>query len=235
VAEICRAAPQVGEEGIGHVRAASVGKSEVSEKSEEALGIRHMRSVWTATTVSALAVVASRWAYRRLVAGDLVIDLSIGRTIRPLGPIDARIEAPRELVFDVIAAPYLASPPSSLADKIQVLECSQEMVLAAHRTPVRDGLLATTVETVRFERPGAVHFRLLRGPVPHVIERFELTEDGNATLFHYEGELGADLWAVGRWWGDLVARRWEEAVRGSIAEITRIAEMRAERHSPGPA
>jgi hypothetical protein len=190
----------------------------------------HMRSVLTASTVGVLAVVASRWGYRRLVTGDLVMDLSIGRTIRPLGPIDSRIEAPRELVFDVIAAPYLASPPSSLAEKIQVLELSEGMVLAVHRTPVREGLVATTVETVRFERPGAIYFRLLRGPVPHVIERFELTEDEDATLFHYEGELGVDLWALGRWWGDLVARRWDAAVRGSVAEITRVAEMRAARH-----
>jgi hypothetical protein len=158
------------------------------------------------------------------------MDLSIGRTIRPLGPIDSRIEAPRELVFDVIAAPYLASPPSSLAEKIQVLERSEGMVLAVHRTPVREGLVATTVETVRFERPGAIYFRLLRGPVPHVIERFELTEDEDATLFHYEGELGVDLWALGRWWGDLVSRRWDAAVRGSVAQITRVAEMRAARH-----
>jgi hypothetical protein len=191
-----------------------------------------LRPVWLTSTVGALAVVASRWAYRRLVAGDLVIDLSIGRSIRPLGPIDARIEAPRELVFDVIAAPYLASQPSSLAEKIRVLERSDEMVLAAHRTPVRDGLVATTVETVRFERPGTVYFRLLRGPVPHVVERFELAEDGDATLFHYEGELGADLWAVGRWWGNLVALRWDDAVRGSVEEITRVAEMRAARHRP---
>jgi hypothetical protein len=190
----------------------------------------HMRSVLTASTVGVLAVVASRWGYRRLVTGDLVMDLSIGRTIRPLGPIDSRIEAPRELVFDVIAAPYLASPPSSLAEKIQVLERSEGMVLAVHRTPVREGLVATTVETVRFERPGAIYFRLLRGPVPHVIERFELTEDEDATLFHYEGELGVDLWALGRWWGDLVARRWDAAVRGSVAEITRVAEMRTARH-----
>jgi hypothetical protein len=189
-----------------------------------------MRSVLTASTVGVLAVVASRWGYRRLVTGDLVMDPSIGRTIRPLGPIDSRIEAPRELVFDVIAAPYLASPPSSLAEKIQVLERSEGMVLAVHRTPVREGLVATTVETVRFERPGAIYFRLLRGPVPHVIERFELTEDEDATLFHYEGELGVDLWALGRWWGDLVARRWDAAVRGSVAEIARVAEMRAARH-----
>ena len=74
------------------------------------------------------------------------------------------------------------------------------MVLAAQRTALGRGMVATTVETVRFERPVAVHFRLVRGPVPHVVERFELTEDGDGTLFHYEGELGADLWVVGRWW-----------------------------------
>ena len=190
----------------------------------------HVRPVLTASTVGVLAVVASRWAHRRLVTGDHVMDLSIGRTTRPLGPVDTRIEAPRELVFDVIASPYLASPPSSFAEKIQVLERSGEMVLAAHRTPIPEGLVATTVETVRFERPGAMYFRLLRGPVPHVIERFELTEDEDATLFHYEGELGVDLWALGRWWGDLVARRWDAAVRGSVAEITRVAEIRAARH-----
>ena len=201
------------------------------EVSDPGVPVR-LSSVWTASAVGAVTVVASRWAYQHLVAGDLMVDLSIGRSIRPLGPVDVRIEAPRELVFDVIAAPYLASPPRSLAEKIQVLERSEEMVLAAHQTPVRDGLVATTVETVRFERPGTVHFRLLRGPVPHVIERFELTEDGDATLFHYEGELGSDLWAVGRWWANLVAQRWEEVVRGSVAEIVRIAEMRAEHHGP---
>ncbi len=87
----------------------------------------------------------------------------------------------------MIGAPYVASPPASVAEKIQVVERSKEMVLAAHRTAVREGLVATTVETVRFERPDAIYFRLVRGPVPHVIERLELTEDEDATLFHYEG------------------------------------------------
>ncbi len=186
-----------------------------------------------AMTIGVLAAVAGRWTYRRIVAGDLGADLGIGRSVRALGPIDARIEAPRALVFDVIAAPYLGSMPASLKDKIEVLERSDSMVLAAHRTPVGGDLVATTVETVRFERPGVVHFRLLRGPVPHVVERFELTEDGDSTLFHYEGELGTDLWAAGRWWGDRVASRWEDAVRGSVTEVTRIAEMRAARRGPG--
>jgi catechol 2,3-dioxygenase-like lactoylglutathione lyase family enzyme len=35
--------------------------------------------------------------------------------------------------------------------------------------------------------------------------------------------------------GNLVAQRWDEVVRGSVAEIKRIAEMRAARHRPGRA
>jgi hypothetical protein len=122
--------------------------------------------MWRLGAVGALAVVAGRWIYRRLVAGDLVIDLSIGRTIRPLGPLDARIAAPRDLVFEVIAAPYLASPPSSVAEKIHVLEHSEEMVLAAHRTAVGSGMVATTVETVRFERPAPSTSGSSAGPFP---------------------------------------------------------------------
>jgi hypothetical protein len=92
------------------------------------------------------------------------------------------------------------------------------MVLAAHRTALGRGMVATTVETVRFERPVAVHFRLVRGPIPHVVERFELTEDGDGTLFHYEGELGAHLWVVGRWWGDRRRRTRRTARATTVGE-----------------
>jgi hypothetical protein len=41
--------------------------------------------------------------YRLLVRGALTVDLGIGRRVRPLGPIDRTIQAPREVVFEVIA------------------------------------------------------------------------------------------------------------------------------------
>ena len=58
----------------------------------------------------------------------------------------------------------------------------------------RLGLVAQTVETVRFTRPERVDFRLVRGPVPHVVEAFVLTEaaDGSGTRLAYDGEIGAD-------------------------------------------
>ena len=111
------------------------------------------------------------------------------------------IAAPRETVFDVIAA---CLTPRALGAKLEVLEHGSDMVLASF-TPLGAGLTATTVETVRFERPERVAFRLVRGPVPHVLETFELREMDGGTELEYRGELGTDLWRVGSWWGEHVA------------------------------
>lgn len=169
---------------------------------------------------------AAAGAYGLVVRGSLTIDLGIGRRLRPLGPLTVRIDAPRDVVFDVIAAPYLRRTPRALKGKLEVVERGADMVLAAHFTPV-GRLLATTLETVRFDPPGSVHFRLVRGPVPHVSETFELVETSDGTALAYAGELGTDLWALGRWWGDRVASRWEAAVESSFAAVKAEAERRA--------
>jgi hypothetical protein len=97
-------------------------------------------------------------AYVLVVRGALTLDLELGRRTRPLGPIELTIEAPPEVVFDVIAAPYLGKTPRAMQDKLNVLERGSDMVLAAHHTTVGK-LTTTTVETVRFERPERVTFR----------------------------------------------------------------------------
>jgi len=166
--------------------------------------------------------------YGLTVRGSLTLDLGIGRRLRPLGPMTWQIEAPREVVFDVISAPYLGRTPRALERKLKVLERGEDMVLAEHFTHA-SRFVTTTVETVRFERPGAVHFRLLRGPVPHVVESFQLRETEAGTELEYTGELGTDLWALGQWWGDIVARRWEATVRESLDAVKVEAERRAGR------
>src|ERR671913_1349884 len=139
--------------------------------------------------------------YIGLVTGACPLDLGVGRRVWPLGPQVVEMAAPREVVFDVIAEPYLGQAPRALADKLRVLERGSDMVLAAHFTPLggRLGLVAQTVETVRFIRPERVDFRLVRGPVPHVVEAFVLSEraGGTGTRLVYEGEIGADLWLLG--------------------------------------
>jgi hypothetical protein len=165
-------------------------------------------------------------AVRAAVRGQLTLDVGVGRSVRPLGPIAIRVVAPRGIVFDVAAAPYGPRAPKELRSHVDVLQRSPGMVLAAHRTPAgRD--IAVTVEGVVLERPERIGFRLVRGPVPHVVEEFVFDEVEGGTQLTYRGELGTDLWALGRAWGDRVAPAWEEAVRRSLEQIREAAERRA--------
>jgi hypothetical protein len=175
---------------------------------------------------SAGVALAGRGVYKLVARGQLTLDTGIGRRIRRLGPVDFRITAPRDVVFDVIALPYLDRTPRALQDELNVWERGSDMVLAAHITEVRCGA-TTTVETVRFERPGRIDFRVVRGPVPHVREAFLLYDEEPGTRLRWEGEIGTDFWAAGEWWGGRVARQWERAVRRSIASVTAEAERRA--------
>jgi hypothetical protein len=176
---------------------------------------------------AALAATAAAAGYLGLVTAAVPIDLGIGRRLRPLGPRAVVIGAPREVVFDVIAQPYLGRATRAMREKVHVLQAGSDMVLAAHRTPIRGRLVATTVETVRFTRPERVEFRLVRGPVPHVVEEFVLTERAGGTELTYRGELGTDLGPAGRRWGDLVARRWEHVVAETLDAVRTEAERRA--------
>jgi hypothetical protein len=164
--------------------------------------------------------------YALVLRGGLTLDLGLGRRVRPLGPLRIAIAAPPETVFDVVADPYLGRTPRALRAELEVLERGGDMVLAAHHTQV-GRLTATTVETVRFERPHRVAFRLVRGPVPHVVETYELRPVAAGTELEYAGELGADLWTLGSWWAHRVALPWERTVGRSLESIRAEAERRA--------
>jgi Polyketide cyclase / dehydrase and lipid transport len=161
----------------------------------------------------------------------LTLDIGVGRRLRPLGPIALDIAAPPDVVFDVIAGPYLGRTPRALRGKLEVVERGADLVLAAHFTRVAPGLTVTTVETVRFERPQRVSFRLIKGPVPHVLERYELRPSELGTALEYRGELGTDLWALGVAWGGVVAPSWERTVATSLDGIRTEAERIARRRS----
>ena len=178
--------------------------------------------------ISAAAVAGGvATGYALLVSGALTVDLGVGRRVRPLGPLRMHVEAGPETVFDVIAGPYLAKTPRAFADKLNVIVRGTDVVLAEHFTPVAFGLRATTVETVQFDRPQRISFRLVRGPVPYVTETYELHAVDHGTDFEYRGELGTDLWQAGQWWGRRVARSWERAVAHSLDGIKVEAERRA--------
>jgi len=180
-----------------------------------------------------LAAMAAGLVFVLVATGRLTLDTGLGRRTRPLGPQVVRIRAPRETVFDLVAVPYLAkNPPRALREKVEVLDAGADLVLAAHRTKA-GGLTAVTVETVSFDRPERIGFRLVRGPVPFVVEGFTLREvdDGAATELEYTGEMGTDGWALGAVWGRIVAGHWERTVEKSLEGLKVAAEERAARSS----
>lgn len=174
----------------------------------------------------ACAVVA---VYIGTVTGAVTIDIGIGRRLRPLTAPAVDIAADPAIVYQLLTQPYLGRTTRALAEKVQVLQRGTDMVLAAHRTPVRGRLTAVTVETVRFTDGRRIDFHLLRGPVPHVVEHFALTAHGHGTRLEYHGELGTDLAAAGAWWGNIVARQWEAAVAATMQSVKAEAERQATR------
>jgi hypothetical protein len=182
--------------------------------------------VFRALTAGAAAGGAAVATYLGLVTAAAPLDLGIGRRTRPLGPLSVDIGAPRAVVFELLAEPYLGRATRAVREKVSVLERGSDMVLAAHRTPVGGGLVAVTVETVRFTRPERIDFRLVRGPVPQVTEQFLLTEQPFGTRLDYIGELGTDLWTLGEKWGAVVARRWEQVVADTFRAVQTEAERR---------
>lgn len=185
------------------------------------------RGILTAGATGAAAVLG----YLGLVTAAVPIDLGLGRRIRPLGPLTVEINAPRDVVFDVLSEPYLGRQTRAVAEKLQVLQRGSDMVLAAHHTPIRGHLVATTVETVRFTRPDFVDFFLTRGPVPYVSERFSLEpvphpDKREGTRMSYTGQLGTDLWGLGSRWADVVAAPWERTVAATFETVQREAERR---------
>jgi Polyketide cyclase / dehydrase and lipid transport len=171
--------------------------------------------------------IAAAKAYGLVVEGRLTIDVELGRRLQPLGPVTWEIAAPRELVFELIEGPYRRTP-HALADKLQIWERGSDVVLAAHVTEVGRKRVRT-VETVQFDPPARIRFRLVRGPVPHVSEAFELEESGSGTELTWRGELGTDFGWIGERWGNVVARSWARAVDESIAAVKAEAERRTPR------
>lgn len=186
-----------------------------------------MTALWIALgALVALWIAGVAAGFLLLAMGRLSLDLGWGRSIHPLGPISVRIAAPRELVYEIIEAPYVGRAPGA---GIEILASSESLVVAAHYTKVHF-YTARTVEAVEFVRPNRVGFRHLSGPVPHAVEEFRLADADGETELRYEGELGIDFFVLGRIAGRRWVRpQWERTVRDHLEEIEERAEQRAAR------
>jgi hypothetical protein len=180
----------------------------------------------TIGVLGALLIAGAAGMLLLLAMGRLGLDLGWGRSVHALGPITIRIAAPRDLVFEVISAPYTGRAPRGSG--IEVLARSDAVVVAAHHTKVHF-YTARTIELVEFEPPSGVEFRHLTGPVPYAVEQFRLEESDRDTDLHYSGEVGIDFFVLGRvaarYW---VRPQWERTVREHLGDVKDRAEQRAD-------
>jgi hypothetical protein len=185
-----------------------------------------MTALWIAVGVlGALLIGGMAGGFLALAMGRLHLDLGWGRSIHELGPIEIRIDAPRDLVFELISAPYLGRAPGHSG--IDVLARGPGIAVAVHHTKVHF-YEARTVEVVKFEVPSRVDFRHLTGPVPHAIEEFVLEEVAGDTVLRYGGEVGIDFFFLGRLAGRYWVRpQWQRAVGEHLEDVRHRAEQRA--------
>ena len=192
-----------------------------------------MRSGSAAATTAALATAGGALGFVGLMAvGRLTLDLGWGRSFHQLGPLELPVAAPRELVYQQLASPYLGATPRGMRHRLQVLDRGADLVVARHVSSVkllgRPAYEAATVESVGFEEPRRITFRHLRGPVPHAEEEFVLDETDGATLLTYRGELGIDFWALGRLAGThWVVPEWMDVVEQHLHQVKADVEARA--------
>jgi hypothetical protein len=184
-------------------------------------------------TVAVLAALMIAWGgamFLALAMGRMHLDLGFGRSLHQLGPITTTIRAPRELVFDMISAPYLGRSPAAAAG-IEVLASTERLVVARHHTRVHF-YTAQTTEAVDFTPPSRIGFRHLTGPIPHALEEFVLEQTDAGTDLRYSGELGIDFFIFGRIAGrHWVRPQWERVVAAHIEDLKQRAETIAARHT----
>jgi hypothetical protein len=179
-----------------------------------------------AIVLAGLLLAMAAGGFLLLAMGRLHLDVGWGRSVHKLGPIEVAIAAPRDLVFEVISAPYLGRARS---DGIEILARGEGLVVAAHHTKVHF-YTARTVEAVDLQPPARVGFRHLTGPVPYAVEEFVLTDASGTTELRYTGEIGIDFFILGRLAGRRWVRpQWERTVRAHLDDVKERAEQRSAR------
>jgi hypothetical protein len=186
-----------------------------------------MSGLWIAVGVLAVLLIALvAGGFLALAMGRLHLDLGWGRSLHQLGPLGMRIDARRELVYEILSAPYLGRARS---ESINVLARGESLVVASHLTKVHF-YEARTVEAIDLEPPARISFRHLTGPVPYAVEEFRLEQEGEETELHYDGELGIDFFLLGRIAGrHWVVPQWRRAVGDHLDAVKAQAEQRAQR------
>jgi hypothetical protein len=130
-----------------------------------------------------------------------------------------RVEAPRELCFEVVAS------AGRVIERISETERVVEFLTDYRGRTIR------TVERVVLEPPRRIRYSWLEGPLPSVEEEIAFLAQGStATEIVYSGAFSPQPGALGWVYGRLfVKSRFERIVREHLLDAKAIAEKRAVR------
>ena len=98
------------------------------------------------------------------------------------------INAPREMVFQMLSAIGKGSLPGTQGESSRVLERDGDTIIAEFLTPSGKRIYRT-VEEVQLYPPDRITYRHLEGPLEYAAEEFNLVQRDTSTELQYRGEI----------------------------------------------
>lgn len=149
----------------------------------------------------------------------------------PLRPHTVSINAPRELVFQMLSYFGRGKPFGNNSESSRIIKRDGNRLTVEFVTETEVGTY-TTVEEVRLYPPKRITFRHMSGPLRYASEEFTLEEvDARCTNLTHSGEfVWRDMPLFG-WLGGVLYIRplFERAMVKHMAQIKQAAEARAAR------
>ncbi len=153
----------------------------------------------------------------------------MARPVR-LAPHSVTIEAPRELVYQMLSSFGSGRLEGSDGESSRVLSRSGNDIVAEFKT--RSGLLTiTTVERVTLDPPRRLSFEHIKGPFNRAQEEFALEDvDGGTELSHRGEFVWSRVPVIGWLVGRLILKRpYERVLAQHMERIKAGSEARAAR------
>ena len=139
------------------------------------------------------------------------------------------IQAPREMVFQMLSATCRGRIPGAPGESARVLREEGNTCIVHFRTKAGKRTV-NTVEEVNLYPPERVTFRHIAGPLDYSYEEFLLTEQGQVTEMAYHGEFDYQFpllgWFISRLY---IKPRYERVIKAHMQRLKEIAEQRASR------
>ncbi len=148
-----------------------------------------------------------------------------------LRPQTIRIDAPRELVFQMMSHFGRGRLPGDYSEASRVVCREGDRVVVEFRT--RAGFFTyTTLEEVRLHPPERIEFRHLEGPLAYAVEEFvfRAVAERRTELTHSGEFVWSGFPFFGRLGGLMYTRPvFERAIAAHMAQVKAAAEARAAR------